>query len=101
MEKIDSATCTALNTSACDTCRSIVCMCSSYKDEEDLLEFHLTGDVELIPLRPVRILLCHISFTDKIQDGFLLVCAFFALSFNRVVDFVLEGFEKAFRSGRL
>ncbi len=121
MCKIDSATCTYPNTSACNTCQSIACQCCEHNDEEDLFEYHLTGDVKLILLDKENIIgsgLCSAkqitcydittvtitpsdTILDKIQGGFLFVCALFALSFNRAIDFVLDGFQKAFRSGRL
>ena len=121
-DKIDSATCT--NVSACDTCQSIVCQCCEHNDEEDLFECHLTGDVKLIlpelnnrPLRSGRLIMYDVVVSDKdeknsveyhlivdldiainkVQDGFLLVCALFALSFNRVVDYIVNAFKKGYQ----
>ena len=48
-----------------------------------------------------RIVMCKIGILDKIQDGFIYVCALFALTVNKVVDYVVDAFKRAYKEGRL
>jgi hypothetical protein len=82
------------------TCRNDYLECSRYNGKVSGLCQSFDPD-ELGCALYCRTAILQPRFLDKVSDGFLYVCALFALSFNGVVDFVLEGFEKAFRSGRL
>ncbi len=94
-EKLDSALATF--GSACETCDSIICSCCEDNDEENLFELRCTFPSSF----KTPSVLYTDTIYDKVSDGFIVICALFALSFNRVIDFVLEGFKKAYRSGRI
>lgn len=106
---LNSATCTRQRPcqSACNTCEKLQ---DSKEYEEDFLEYHFMGDVELSKNFPYKsdfsrydVVTSKVNNNslDRIQDAFIYVCAIIALSFNRVCDRIIDAFKKAYREKRL
>ena len=83
--------------SACKTCKRKICDCGrSYYEKIQILD-KLMGLVEERIDPPGKIM----GTYNKVNDGFIVICVLFMQTFDRIANFIVDGFKRVWKSKRL